>query len=99
MEINLYEEILPAKMRGQFEVKKVERREERSPRAEYWVYVEEIRDNYPKELEEYDIEEIALNGFLDSLEIVHSPFNNTPVYLQISRRRWKIKGSKNSYHN
>jgi len=99
MEINLYEEILPAKMRAEFEVKKVEKREERNPSPEYWVYVEEKIDNYPPELEQYKRSEIVLNGFLDNLEIVHSPFNNVSVYLQISRRRWKIKGSKNSYHN
>lgn len=99
MEINLYEEILPAKMRGEFEVKKVEKRDERTPRAEYWIYVEEKKDNYPPEIEQYKAEEIVLNGFLDNLELVHSPFNNVPVYLQISRRRWKLKGTTKSYNN
>ena len=99
MKINLYKEILPENMREKFEITKIEKKIERKPQEEYWIYVEEKKDNYPKELKNISREEISLNGFLDRLEIIHSPINNNPVYLQIYRRRWKRKGETNSYHN
>ena len=98
MEINLYDEIVPAAMKEKFEIKKVEKRTERNP-EEYWIYLEEKEDNYPESLKENKPEEIVLNGFLDRLEILHSPFNNRLVYLQVYRRRWKLKGNKSSHHN
>ncbi len=98
MKIDLYDEIIPARMKGKFEIKKVEKRTERNP-EEYWIYLEEKEDNYPESLKKRRPEEIALNGFLDRLEILHSPFNNRLVYLQVYRRRWKLKGDKISHHN
>ncbi len=94
MEINLYEEILPLNMRKDFKIDKVEK-----IKNEYHIFTIENNDNYPIELRKYDPEQIVSNGFLDDLEIVHSPFNNGLVYLKVFRRRWKLKNSKISFHN
>lgn len=97
MEIDLYKECIPESWREKYKIKKVERKNE-----EYWFYAEENEDNYPQEILNQSMKEkrpIILNGFLDRLEIVHFPFNHKPAYMHVYRRRWKLKGGGQSYHN
>lgn len=43
--------------------------------------------------------EVVLNGFMNSVEIIDFPFRGKPMYLSFTRRRWKEKGTEESYHN
>lgn len=42
---------------------------------------------------------IVLNGYMPLLEITDFPLRGNPVYLKVQRRRWKISGTSESYHN
>ena len=42
---------------------------------------------------------VVLNGYRKKLELVTSPLSDLPCYLVITKRRWKIEGTRESYEN
>ena len=41
----------------------------------------------------------SLNGFMNPIEIQTFPVQGKEVFLLLKRRRWKLSGSHESYHN
>ena len=63
---------------------------------EWIIKLVEKEERIPPELEG---KEVVLNGYKEMLEIIDYPFVGKPLYLQFQRRKWKEKGSKESYSN
>lgn len=45
------------------------------------------------------VKEVSLNGYCKPIELMTFPAGGKPVYLKIKRRRWVVKGKKESYTN
>ena len=43
--------------------------------------------------------DVILNGFMNPIELQTFPAKGKEVFLILRRRRWKLQGSEESYHN
>ena len=73
-----------------------------------FVGITESPNGYEMRLEEYaelvpsamsDISDIVLDGFCNSLELLHFSVKGKPLYLKLYRRRWKASCSNKHYSN
>jgi len=72
------------------------------------VSLTEQSDRFEMRLEEYaefvppelaDISDVVLDGFCNSLELLHFSIKDKPLYLRLYRRRWKASCSDIHYSN
>jgi transposase len=63
------------------------------------IHLKEKKDpnHYPKSI--IGKGERSLNGYMNPIEIQTFPTQGKEVFLLLKRRRWKLKGKKNSYFN
>lgn len=64
---------------------------------EWVVELEEKQDRIPEVLRESD--DVVLDGFCHSIDVLSHSFSLKPVYLRVFRRRWKRSGSDKHYSN
>lgn len=83
--------LLPPKYQEDFEAIELIRKKQ-----EWMLIIHEKQDNIPKQLQGKDV---VLDGFLNPIEIVDHLFKGKLMYLKIYKRRWKEKGTKESYYN
>ncbi len=65
-------------------------------RKEWNIVLSERVDQVPEEIKS---KEVSLNGYCKPLELMAYPVGGKPVYLKIKRRRWVVKGEKESHIN
>ena len=67
--------------------------------TQIFIHLVEKNDpaHYPQELKQRD--DIALDGYLNPIELQTFPAKGKEVFLVLKRRRWKIKGKKTYYYN
>jgi hypothetical protein len=72
------------------------------------VSLTEKSDRFEMKLEEYPefvpsdlngISDVVLDGFCNTLELLHFSIKDKPLYLQLRRRRWKASCSDIHYSN
>lgn len=63
----------------------------------WMIELEEKEARIPKEL--IGFEDIILDGFCNSVEVISHSFSLGPVFLKIYRRRWKRKNTTAHYSN
>jgi hypothetical protein len=66
-------------------------------KSEWVVELEEKQDRVPEALREF--EDIVLDGFCHSIDVLSHSFSLKPVYLRVYRRRWKRSGTDKHYNN
>ena len=87
--------ILPKEIRENFVLVDVKETE-----TEWILTVEEKKDLIPEAAKQRDFGQgIVLNGYRDTLELIGSNLTNKLCYIRLKRRRWKIRGTKESFHN
>jgi hypothetical protein len=74
-----------------FSIKKIEEK-----KKEWVIVLAEKTDRIPREINE---KEASLNGYCKPIELMTYPVGGKPVYLIFERRRWVIKGGRESYTN
>ncbi len=90
------EMILPEEIQKNFNLVEVKER-----KKEIQLYLTEKEENKPESAKraESNEEKIVLNGYRSKLELIDFPLKGKLCYLLIKRRRWKIKGTKESFEN
>jgi hypothetical protein len=83
--------ILPAQWLDNFEVAEIKEK-----RKEWNITLIEKEDCIPKALEGKDV---VLNGYLNPAQVHDFPIRGKACYLNFIRRRYKIRGTDESYHN
>ena len=94
---DLYLEFLPESHRKIFKVESIIKKE-----TEYNIKAVEKIDRYPQKLLNQSMRKnkpIVSNGYCRRIEVVTFPFNERIVYIHYYRRRWKLEGETESYHN
>jgi len=61
------------------------------------IELHEQEDRLPKQLEQE--QDVVLDGYSNSVEILSYSFSLKPVYLKIYRRRWKKSNTDEHYSN
>ena len=86
--------MLPQKIREKFKIVRIKEKE-----REWIIYLEEYPENIPESAKRRDYGAgIVLNGFQKQIELIDHTLGKL-TYLKIRRRRWKIAGTQESYHN
>ena len=83
--------LMPSEWLGWFEVEDIENK-----RREWRIKLIEKVEQVPKEI---TMQEWSLNGYCNSIELMTFPLQGKPVYIEVIRRRWVLKGSKDSICN
>jgi hypothetical protein len=61
------------------------------------VELEEKQDKIPLSLSEY--QDVVMDGFCHSIDVLSHSFSLKPVILRVYRRRWKRSGTDKHYSN
>lgn len=88
--------LIPPEWQGSFEISQLQTYPNDSDHQEWRLELVEKATCIPKQLKGKDT---VLNGFMNSVEILDFPLRGKPMYLRFTRRRWKEKGTEESYHN
>lgn len=83
--------LMPIEWLEWFEVEKIEEK-----RKAWNILLREKEGMVPEEI---GAQEWSLNGYCNPIELMTFPLRSKPVYIEIMRRRWMIKGSKEIMHN
>ena len=83
--------MIPKRYLENFEVTKM-----REKPNEWIIELTERKEKIPSKLQGKDI---VLNGYKEKVEIIDHTFVGKIMYLQFCRRKWKIRGSTESYFN
>jgi len=87
--------LLPKELENKFILEKLEER-----KTEWIAHFTENKNNIPERAKRKTFgEKIVLNGYQAPMELIDFPLKGKPCYLRIKRRRWKIKGHKESFQN
>lgn len=86
--------IAPEEVLASFEVHKV-----LEDKSSITIVMQEKPELLPEALRDYPHPEIVLNGFCNGIELRTFTQKGKATYLQLLRRRWKVKGSRESYSN
>jgi hypothetical protein len=65
-------------------------------KTEWLIVLEEKRDRIPDCLAGNDV---VLDGFYDSIDLISGVMMDQIIYLRIRRRRWKLRGCTKHHHN
>lgn len=74
-----------------FSVKKIKEK-----KNEWKMILDEKTDRVPQKIKE---KEVSLNGYCKPIELMAYPVGGKPVYVIFKRRRWVVKGDRESYTN
>lgn len=92
---NIEKILLPKELKKKFKLKKLEERE-----TEWVAHFEESKENIPSSAVHRQFgKKIVQNGYMKPIEITDFPLKGKICYLKFKRRRWKIQGTKESFHN
>jgi hypothetical protein len=83
--------LVPAEILEDFNVVDVHKHKE-----EWLLVLEEKTDRIPICLQGQDV---VLDGFYDSIDLVSGVLMDQVIYLRIRRRRWKLRGDTKHFHN
>jgi len=64
---------------------------------EWVVELEEKQEKIPEDLRE--CQDVVLDGFCHSIDVLSHSFSLKPVYLRVYRHRWKCAGTNKHYSN
>jgi hypothetical protein len=90
--ISLSKMIVPEFVLENFEVSNI-----KELTNEWVVELEEKQDKIPLSLSEY--QDVVMDGFCHSIDVLSHSFSLKPVILRVYRRRWKRSGTDKHYSN
>ncbi len=93
--INLENILLPKHLKNKFEL--IELEEKKNEWIAHFVEKEDLIPNAAKHRTFGN--KIVKNGFMRTVEVVDFPLKKKLCYFHFKRRRWKIEGTKESFHN